>query len=65
MGNLENRTSNLDGAFERLDDSIDRLEESINRFRNDLNAKFNTFVIVMAMVGVAIAGAIVMLVLRS
>ena len=65
MGNLENRTSNFDSVSERLDDSIDRLEESIERFRADMNAKFNALIIVMATSGVAIAGSIVMLALRS
>lgn len=61
MDNLEHRTS----ALERLEDSIDRLEESINRFCDDFNAKFNALVIVMATAGLATAGSIVLLALRS
>ena len=72
MATSEERISRLEGSSEQVDKrlgdltaSIDRLDSAINALRADMNSKFNTLIIVIGTGGVAVAGAIVTLALRT
>ena len=57
--------SRLEGSFDQVDKGLNDLTESVNALRADMNSKFNTLILVTATGGVAVAGAIVTLALRS
>lgn len=61
----EERVSKLEGAYEQVDSRLSNLTESINGLRTDMNSKFNTLVVIAAMVGTAMAGAIVTLAIAT
>ena len=79
MTTLQDRVSKLEGAYEQVDRRLGDLTESVNGLRADVRAvdskfealdakidsKINTLIIVMATVGIAVAGAIVTLALSS
>ena len=65
MTTLEERISNLEGSYEQVDRRLGDLTDSVNQLRADVNAKFNALIIVIATGGIAVAGAIVTLALRS
>ncbi len=62
---LEERVSKLEGTYEQVDTRLSDLTESVNGLRSDMNSKFNTLIVIVAMVGTAVAGAIVTLALAS
>ncbi len=66
------RISRLEGSYEQVDKrlgdltaSVNRVSGDLNSLRADMNAKFNTLIVVFATGWVAVAGAIVVLALRS
>ena len=65
---LDQRLGDLMGAVRGLDAKVDALRTDIDgRFdalRHEMNSKFNTFIVVMATVGVAMVGAMFTLALR-
>lgn len=72
MATSEERISRLEGSYEQVDKrlgdltaSFNRLSGDLNSLRTDMNAKFNTLIIVFATGWVAVAGALVVLALRT
>ena len=61
---MEERVSRLEGAYEQLDQRLGDLTEAVRRLDAKVDAKFNTLIIVMATIGVAMIGAIFTLALR-
>ena len=65
---LDQRLGDLMGAVRGLDAKVDALRTDIDgRFdalRHEMNSKFNTFIVVMATVGIAMVGAMFTLALR-
>ena len=71
MTTMEERVSRLEGAYEQLDQrlgdltgAVRGLDARVDALRHEMNTKFNTFMVVMATAGVAMAGAILTLALR-
>ncbi len=72
MATSEERISRLEGSYEQVDKrlgdltaSFNRLSGDLNSLQTDMNAKFNTVIIVFATGWVAVAGALVVLALRT
>ncbi len=68
---MEERVSRLEGAYEQVDRrlgdltaSMERLEARLDAMGARLDAKFNTLIGVIATMGIAVAGGIVLLALR-
>ena len=64
MTTMEERVSKLEGAYEQVDQRLRDLTEAVGALRHEMNTKFNTLIVIMSTVGVAIAGAILTLALR-
>ncbi len=64
MTTMEERVSRLEGAYEQVDQRLRDLTEAVGALRHEMNTKFNTLIVIMSTVGVAIAGAIFALSLR-
>ena len=64
MATMEERVSRLEGAYEQVDQRLRDLTEAVRRLDAKFDSKFNTLIVVMATVGVAMVGAIFTLALR-
>ena len=61
---VDRRLGDLSASMERLEARLDAMDTRLDAMGARLDAKFNTLIGVMATMGIAVAGGIVLLALR-